>query len=79
MKKLVLAVAVIASVCVGAFAQNESSKQTKSKKMKTKTAKMVTKSQEKNHVCTQACHDVSHCVYAHGEKGHSCTEACKKM
>lgn len=78
MKKLVLAAAIIASICVGSFAQNET-KQAKPKKMKAKTSKMATKSSEKAHVCTQTCHDEGHCVYAHGEKGHSCTEACKKM
>ena len=32
----------------------------------------------KAHVCTDACKEAGHCVYAHGEKGHTCAEACSK-
>ncbi|SFC06311.1 hypothetical protein SAMN05421780_102442 [Flexibacter flexilis DSM 6793] len=80
MKNVMWSMALVASICIGAFAQNETPKQqTKSKKMKVKTAKMPVKTQEKSHVCTQACHDEGHCVYVHGEKEHNCTAACKKM
>lgn len=36
------------------------------------------KTKQKDHVCTQACHDSDTHSYAHGEKGHVCTGACKK-
>ncbi|MCB9169854.1 MAG: hypothetical protein H6594_05805 [Flavobacteriales bacterium] len=33
----------------------------------------------KEHVCTDACKQAGHHVYAHGEKGHVCSEECMKM
>lgn len=32
----------------------------------------------KDHVCTEACHEAGQCVTVCGEKGHTCTADCKK-
>ncbi len=47
------------------------------KKMKTDGMEMK-KMGLKDHVCTDACHNAGHCVFAHGEKGHECGDECKK-
>lgn len=65
--KISFATLMLATLSLAAAAQNK-----KQEKPKAKMEKKM-----KAHVCTQACHDSSKHVYAHGEKGHVCTNACK--
>lgn len=67
--KMFVATLLFAPLSLTAIAQEK-----KQEKPKAKTEK---KMKMKAHVCTQACHDSSKHVYAHGEKGHVCTSACK--
>jgi len=69
MKKLFLAFVVIAGISISVKAQ-DAPKKDKVEGQKT---------EEKAHVCTDACHKDGHCTFAHGEKGHACTDACKTM
>lgn len=67
MKKVLIAIVILAGISFTANAQSGAKK-----------GKALQKKVEmKAHVCTDACNKEGHCVFKHGEKGHPCTAACK--